>query len=361
MSINLTIRWAHPNATSALVRYARVDNNSNPVYTLVTPNPVVSPNVASISIATNVPNGQYEIQATPIYPDNRVCAATVQYTPACDGLVSINAYISATNVVVEWQAPTYVPKARISVGFPNGGTSTNNYVNTGGIVTTLIPIPPGNNGLITVRGQSVCDEGSGFYSAPSSTISLTNNGGINPIPSQFKIGNNIDTLCNGSTVTLYTNGAFGIGSVVYQDAALTIAATGNTYISNIFTSIIYTISSTTGEVLTTTGQSCNVQIHNNFLTDNYKINTVTGITGFSLPGGGVLVNASYIGTRTPAGTFTISVNVSANVTPSGRLRLLKNSIEEACLNVSANTTYNFPAETYAANDLLEIVFEPGSC
>lgn len=365
MSINLNIRLSHPSATQAMIRFARVDNTSNPTYVTVVPNVNVTPVPTTIDPIppqmSNVPNGQYEIQATPIYADGRTCSPIIYYTEECEGLTSINAYISATNIIVEWQAPSYIPKARLSVAFPSGGTSVANYTNMGGMNSTVIPIPPGNSGLISVQGQSVCDEGSGFYSTFSSTITLNNNGGVNPIPSIYKRGNNIDTLCNGSDITLYTNGAFGIGSVVYQDSALTIPVTGYTYISNIYSLIIYALSTTTGEVLSTTGQSCNVQIHNNFLTDNYKINTVTGITGFSLPGGGVLVNTSYTGTRTPAGTFTISVNVSANVTPSGRLSLLKNSIEEACLNVSANTTYNFPAETYAANDLLEIVFEPGSC
>lgn len=361
MAINLTIRWSHPNATSAQVRYARVDNVTTPVFTLVSPNPTVNPNINSLNIATNVPNGQYEIQATPIYPDGRVCSAQVDYTEPCEGLLSISAYISATNIIVDWTAPSYVPKGRISVAFPSGGTSVMNYTNMGGMNQTVIPIPPGNSGLISVQGQSVCDEGSGFYSQFSSTITLNNSSGVTPIASQFVIGNNIDTLCNNAAVTLYSNGSFGIGSVLYQDSALTIPQTGVTYVSNIYTAIIYTISSTTGQVLTTTGQSCNVGIHNDFLTDNYKINTVTGITGFSLPGGGVLVNTSYTGTRTPAGTFTISVNVSANVTPSGKLVLLKNSIIEQCLNVSANTTYNFAAETFAANDLLEIRFEAGSC
>lgn len=361
MAINLSIKWSHPGANSAFIRYARIDNVSNPSYIIVTPNKVVTPNVTTINIAEGVPNGQYEIQATPIYADGRSCAATIDITNACPGLQAISAYISGGNIIVNWTALPEIPKARITVTYPAGGSAVANYSNVAPVNNTVIPIPPGNNGNITVQGQSVCDESSGFYSSFSNSITLNNATGTNPIPSQYVVGNNIDTLCNGNATTLYTNGAFAIGNVIYQDAALTVPVTGYTYVSSVYSLIIYTVSTLTGEVLGSTGQSCNVVVSNNILTDNYKINTVTGITGFVLPGGGVLVNTSYTGTRTPSGTFTVAVNVSSNIGASGRLTLSRNNIVIQCLNVSGNNTYTFNPFVFAANDLLEIESETGSC
>lgn len=361
MAINLSIRWSHPEASAALVRYARVDNTSSPVYTTVSPNPVVNPSINTITVATNIPNGQYEIQATPIYADGRSCAPEIRYTPACPGLIAINAYINGSNVVVQWTAESYIPKARITVNFPTGGQNVANYSNINTVNETIIPIPPGNNGSITVQGQSVCDEGSGFYSAFSNQITLSNNGGTSPIPAYYKRGNILDNLCNSSIVTLYTDGSFGLGKIVYQDSSLTIPLTGYTYLSEASTGHIYGMSTTTGEVLSDTGQACNVVVSNTILTNDYKINTVTGISGFTFPGAGLSVGQDYIGTRVGIGTYTIAVDVTANIGAFGKLRLLKNNILQECLDVSGNSTYTFSPLTVAATDIITISAETGSC
>lgn len=167
MSINLTASFSHPDASAHRVRYARIDNTVTPVYTTVAPDSVSSP----ATIATNIPNGQYRIGYKPIYADGRVCDEQFQDTAACEGLISINASFSGDNIVVQYLAPSEVPKVRITVSYPNGGSFTANYVNNGNDIP--IAVPSNLFGDFFVAGQSVCDEDSGFYSPFSSTVTVS--------------------------------------------------------------------------------------------------------------------------------------------------------------------------------------------
>jgi len=364
MSINLAIRYSHPSATSALVRYARIDNTSTPVYTTVTPNPAVSPSSSAVVVATNVANGQYAIEVTPIYADLRVCPAEFVYTDACPGLISINAYIDSGNIIVQFVADAEVPKARITINYPNGGQYVQNHVNTGGLVTVSIPIPSGQTGVFSITGQSVCDESSAFYSPYSNQVTVNNAGSVTPISGSFKIANTTVNICNLTSVTLYTNGAFAVGSVLYLDSLLTTQLTGYTYAANGGNNIIYTVDTLTGQVLTDSTYACNVVITNLVLVDNYKINTVTGISGFSLPGAvpSTGIGHQYIGIHNPiVATGVIDVNVTSNTGASGKLELYRNDILLECVNVTGDGGYSFGSHTYAATDKIEIVADSGSC
>lgn len=70
-------------------------------------------------------------------------------------------------------------------------------------------------------------------------------------------GNNVNTVCDQSVITLYTDGAFGVGKVLYTDAGLTTIMTGYAYIVATANSHIYTVNSGTGVVLTDAGFICN--------------------------------------------------------------------------------------------------------
>lgn len=364
MSINLAIRYSHPSATSALVRYARIDNTSVPVYTTVTPNPAVSPSSSAIVVATNVPNGQYVIEVTPIYADLRVCPAELVYTDACPGLISLSAYIDSGNVIVQFVAEAEVPKVRILINYPTGGNYAQNHINTGGLVTVSIPIPSGQTGIFSVTGRSVCDESSAFYSPSSNQVTVANVGGIVPISGTFRRSNTTVGICNETGFTLYTNGAFAIGKVLYQDSTLTTPLTGYTYISNNGNNSIYTVDTLTGQVLTDSTYACNVVITNLIPTGNYKVNTVTGISGFSLPGSvpSTGIGYQYIGIHNPViATGVINVNVTADAGAAGKLQLYRNDILLECVNVTGDGGYSFGSHTYAATDKIEIVASTGSC
>lgn len=169
MSINLSISFSHPDAVAHRVRYARIDNTVNPNYITVSPDPITSP----ATIASNIPNGQYRIESYPIYADGRPCSGDplIQDTAPCEPLVSINAYLSGDTIVVQYLAPPDVPKVRITINYPNGGSYTANYVNNGNDIP--IAIPSNLEGDFLVFGQSVCDEGSGFFSPLSSQVTVT--------------------------------------------------------------------------------------------------------------------------------------------------------------------------------------------
>jgi len=70
-------------------------------------------------------------------------------------------------------------------------------------------------------------------------------------------GNTETTVCDQSNITLYTNGSFAVGKILYTDSGLATPLTGYDYIVAISNSHIYTVNNATGEVLTDTGFICN--------------------------------------------------------------------------------------------------------
>lgn len=205
MAINLAISFSHPDAIAHRVRYQRIDNTTSPAWINVVPNPITSP----AAIATNIPSGQYNIGSTPLYADGRVCDELVTQTGPCLGLISINAYQNAGALIVQYLAPSQVPKVRITVGYPNGGSSVNNYVNDGNPIT--IGLPANLYGNYTVNGQSVCDEISGFYSAVSTTVTVAINA-----PDSFVQISNTNTGVGGTRTQIYQIGNSVTPGVTYN-------------------------------------------------------------------------------------------------------------------------------------------------
>lgn len=194
-TINLAVRFGHPNAIAHRVRYRRIDLNPNSNYTLVSPNVTASPTV----IATDIPNGQYEIESTPIYADNRPCAPIYEYSPSCAGLLSISAYLSLNSIVVQYLAPYEIPQVKINVYYPNGGSFSQIYVNNG--VDIVVPLPLGVYGEFAITGQSVCDSDTQFYSPESAQVVVSRpqyNMGV----SNFVSGITVVSLTGVSGVTL---------------------------------------------------------------------------------------------------------------------------------------------------------------
>lgn len=220
--INLSLQWSHPQATKISVRYARVDNVSVPVMISAgefTSSPAV--------IAYGIPAGQYLIETTPIYADLRSCVPENMYTEPCEGLISINAYITSGNLVTEYQAPSQVPKVRITVNYPNGGSSIANYVNNGNNIT--IPLPSNVFGDFQISGQSICDESSGFYSPPSSSVTVTRSS-TNVTITNTATGISITSVNNLTGFTLPSivtvgNSVTGIHSAFYGSINATFTGT----------------------------------------------------------------------------------------------------------------------------------------
>ena len=72
----------------------------------------------------------------------------------------------------------------------------------------------------------------------------------------YRRENTLYAICGSGTVTLYTAAPFDVGVIVYTNVGLTIPLTGYSYISDSSGSI-YTIDTSTGQVLADTGSTCN--------------------------------------------------------------------------------------------------------
>ena len=212
---NINLSWTFINNGTGIVaysvQYARIDNTSSPVFIPVVPNPITSPAV----LATNIPNGQYQINALPIYADGRTCTTTTGYTPPCAPLISLNAVITDGVLVVTYLAPSGVPQVQINVSYPNGGSFSQAYVNDGNPIA--IAIPAGLTGNYSVTGQSICDPTSMFLSpaSPIVTVTVATN---TVILTSDAAGIVINTLTGISGFTLPSNVTVGSNIVGVHDA-----------------------------------------------------------------------------------------------------------------------------------------------
>lgn len=186
MKINLTAIFDHPSAVYHKTRYARVDNVGSPIWI---PGPNVNTSPATISPVGGVDNGQYRIGLTPVYADQRKCSESIYDTPACFPISTFNAIVEGNIITVTYVAPGDVPKVRLSINYPNGGSFSQLYTNGSNNSTIQVPLPTGLSGDISVYMQSVCDEESGFYSPISQPVIITYNPPV-------VINSSLEVLCD---------------------------------------------------------------------------------------------------------------------------------------------------------------------
>lgn len=180
-------------------------------------------------------------------------------------------------------------------------------------------------------------------------------------PGSYVLGNNTGTICSGSPVTRYTNGPFSVGGTLYVDSGLTTPVTGNSFVFQVSTGIIYNLNSSTGAIGSSTGLTCTgvVNIVNNLPT----IGDITNVTGIPIsalaPPFPVHPGESSSGTHT---TYSGIINVSYASVPGGsHISILVNAVEVACSNASGTGTFNAPALSYNATDTIEILLTTGAC
>lgn len=392
MSINLTISLNQTGATAHRVRYARIDNVVNLSWITVSPDIINTPNLVS-NIATNIDNGQYRIGYQAIYSDFRQCDEQFTETPACPGLISITAYIDGTNLIVQYLAPSQVPKVRITINYPNGGSNVANYVNNGNNI--VIALPSNLSGTYLISGQSVCDESSAFYSAPSSQVSVER--GIDNV--------SIVNLATGITITdvqgisgfaLIQNvaaGNTGTGTHLAFFGGITSTFTGtpssNSSASLLINSTIIqcvNIPNTNGGSFSFSaasfGANDNLTIQYNvglcpstpggniFIVNNTSALNDVAITNVTM-GASVLVVGGYPinpgqqkGTTHAAFTGLISVQLTSVLTTGTRcMKIFINTIEVECVPISGNPNgiWNFSLRTYNLNDLIDIGVYDTAC
>lgn len=171
----------------------------------------------------------------------------------------------------------------------------------------------------------------------------------------YILGNSTGSICGGTTITLYTNGAFGVGGILYVDSALTIPQTGSSFVVNNGTGVIYNLNSSTGAIGASTGLTCSITATIANHTTNGAISGFNNITGF--PSQPVLAGQTINGTH---GTFTAGIQVffGAAATASTNLVLFKNFsiVQTIAISGGDGTTRTFSIQTYNVGDILEIIW-----
>lgn len=199
--------------------------------------------------------------------------------------------------------------------------------------------------------------GTGIVGATTGTSCTSGTAG------SYRLDNSTATICAGSPVTLYTNGAFAVGKVLYTDSALTTPQTGYSYVADNSTGQVYNLNNATGAVGAATGLSCTPNVTVGNALSFMNILSITGITGFTYsPVSGVMYQT---GTHA-AFTGGITINFSGTV-PAGppfSIAFIKNGVVVACRNYIPGVDVNslsVPIDTYVLGDLLVLDSGTGPC
>lgn len=180
-------------------------------------------------------------------------------------------------------------------------------------------------------------------------------------PGSYLIGNSSGTICSASPPveeTLYTDGSFAIGKTLYTDIGLTTRFTGFLFVVNLSNNHIYNVDSSTGEVLSDTGLTCDalgtVDIANN--SAGSSIVGVNNIAGFTFTGS---VNNGQLKHGTHTGfTGSIQVVITGTFFVSD-LTLTVNGTQIQAIEVDAAGTFTFASHTFAATDSIAIGLSVG--
>lgn len=238
-----------------------------------------------------------------------------------------------------------------------GATPTTLYSNTPfAIGVTMytdigLTVPVTGYTYITIAGSNIytIDSATGVVLSDTGSGCTTGTGGT------YILGNDTSTICGGSSVTLYTNGAFAVGMVLYVDSALTTPQTGYSYA--VYDGTIYNVNSGTGAVTSSTGLSCN----NYTLSPayNFSIVSVTGTGVPTLPPTGTTGNV-YGHHGVISGNLSITISGTI-VTPCKIDVTVDGSLTGGgCIAITGSGTYSVPcAATETQN--VRIAIDSGVC
>jgi hypothetical protein len=171
--------------------------------------------------------------------------------------------------------------------------------------------------------------------------------------------NDSGTICaSGVTITAYMNGSFGIGKIIYTDAALTIPLTGYTFI--VYNNDIYTIDTLTGIIGANTGVSCVsgdifIIVDSGFSGSILNVEALPSFS-FSPSNFPLLPDSGLTGLH---GSFSgdITIETSSSTTGCGGVvELIINGTSISTTNVIPSGTYLIPA-TFAAGDTVVLNFQ----
>lgn len=344
-TMSIVVNFAHPSAILYTIRYARIDNTNTPIYT------TISSVTTSPRVITGLADGQYIVGLTPIYSDGRNCTEVTQTTPICSGITSFSAVTggSPTNeFIISYFAAATVPKVMVNIAYPNGGSSSTVYTNTG--TNIIIPFPTSVYGDFSITMSPVCNQNTGFFGVATAPVILTvNSPGT---AGSYILGNNSAIICSGTPVTLFTPSGFAIGQILYTDAALTTKQLGYSFVMS--NGIIYSVNPSTGAVTGTVGACVNYTLSPSY---NFSIQSVTGTGVPALPPTGVSGNQTGHHTAM-SGSYLITL--SGTVVTTTKLDVLVNGVVVSCTAVSAAGTFSAPISASEA-DIVVIAVDSGAC
>lgn len=176
-TMDILVNYNHPAASSVTITYARIDNTNSPTYITI-PNVVSSPYTIS-----GVADGQYSVGITAIYADGRKCTQMFQTTPACAGINSFSAILGGSptsEFIISYSAASSIPKVKVNISYPNGGSWSQIYTNDG--VDIDVPFPVNVYGAFSINMQPVCNEDTGYFGQPTAPVILIINDPSNPTP-----------------------------------------------------------------------------------------------------------------------------------------------------------------------------------
>ncbi|HUM53185.1 MAG TPA: hypothetical protein PK431_15270, partial [Chitinophagales bacterium] len=182
----------------------------------------------------------------------------------------------------------------------------------------------------------------------------------NGLSGVYKLGGSTGTICSAGQVTLYTNGVFAVGGILYSDSGLSTPVTGYSYVVNTANNHIYNLNSSTGQIGSDTSLACT----SNTVTVNSSlggtlITSVVGISGYTLSGS---VAPGWLDQGThSAFTGTISVTITGTPVIAGNVSLYKNGVLVQCIAVSAAGTFTFSSQSYIISDVLIVSLGIGPC
>ena len=181
----------------------------------------------------------------------------------------------------------------------------------------------------------------------------------NSTPIGAIIGNDSSTVClNGTSVTLYMDGAFAIGKVLYTDNALTTPLVG--YLFLVYGGEIYNVNNTNGIVISDTTVSCTtnnviVTAQVGFGFNSGQISNVSNLEPFALSST-LAAGHSVSGYHNAISSVNIDFTVE-NVGTGDGCDVYKNSIFVERINFSGvSGVFSTSAITAGTSDIIELNF-----
>lgn len=393
--IELIVTFDHPDAVSNTIRYARIDNTNTPTYITI---PGILPGDSPYTISTSpaLANGQYRVYILPVYADGRLCSETFFDTPACTGINSFSASYNGTNIIITYNVESSVPSVRVTIAYPNGGSSST--IHTNGDAISITP-PPNVFGTFFATIQPVCNVDTGFYGSPSSQSSFNIVEDetvlievLDPTPSSSNRITNVTGISGfvfgsavneGETQSGSHNSFTGAISVTIVQPAVSIQVNGiGLYVNG---TLVECIEVTGGSLF---GQTVNFASRVYAVSDIIRITYDEGVCDSSPTGELVVHNGAStasIADVLPTFSYTITsgsfpiapsgadveathgaVSSSIYVTISGftidcNLKLYKNGVQQECVLVNSNGTYTFASVVFLDSDLIDITLFDGVC